>query len=230
MTVERAIAVCLPLKMKQILTKKRLVLAWFCLFLVVCLINIHFWAVLEFDFIERSIIKMCHYKDQFQYFGNNIWYWIDGLMTFVIPFSILFISNLIIIIKLLQAKKKRDVEMNVGDKEGKGTRTKSTTIMLLVVSFAFLILVSPRMIIYLGAFTGVFNPSNSKSNVQFVFSKSAADYLYYMNNAINFVLYFMSGPRFRNAFLSIICFWRGRVAKGPSTNSGVTSTISIRTQ
>ncbi|KAK7489445.1 hypothetical protein BaRGS_00019244 [Batillaria attramentaria] len=88
------------------------------------------------------------------------------------------------------------------------TRSNSSaqlTRMLLTVSVTFLVLTLPA-----GIFVVLFrywNPPAGHPKAQFSLVRAVAGNLMYTNHAINFLLYCLSGARFRAKAASIICYF-----------------------
>ena len=99
--------------------------------------------------------------------------------------------------------------------------------MLICVSCVFLITTLPLSIFFLTR--DIFLPLISVSNhAKQAVVYAALNLLYYTNNAMNFIMYFLTGARFRKSFMSIFlgCARKVRGGRPGGTTSGGNSTIS----
>ena len=104
MTIERFIAVALPLQASHLCTVKRAKSATVLLAIIILLINVHFLfthtLITHHDPISCSPISTTAEE-----FMNNIWPWIDASIYSFIPLTLLIIFNILIIYNLLKASK-----------------------------------------------------------------------------------------------------------------------------
>ena len=143
---------------------------------------------------------------------TRVFSWVTFLFNGLIPFPILIYMNSVI---LLQIRKSRNMfrSNETGrnqDTKGTDTRQKTMksaenqlTIMLLLVTVLFLILLIPTYIrfIYL-TFVERDTPCKYASSMLFF---QVTYKLYTTNNGINFFLYCLSGQKFRNDLKEILC-------------------------
>nr|QVK45795.1 G protein-coupled receptor [Proales similis] len=107
MTVERFIAVTLPLKAGILCTVKRAKLAILTLFAIIVLVNIHF-------FVTHSLVEIqgqvgCLPESSWaNYFMEGVWPWIDASIYSYVPLSLLIVFNVMIIHNLVKASNKMD--------------------------------------------------------------------------------------------------------------------------
>jgi hypothetical protein len=104
MTIERFIAVALPLQASYLCTVKRAKASTLILACCILLINIHF--TVTHSLIKRHGEIGCQSKNEtFDFFINNIWPWIDASIYSFIPMSLLLIFNLLIVLNLMKASR-----------------------------------------------------------------------------------------------------------------------------
>lgn len=194
MTIERVISVFLPLKCREICTRKRMAIAVAAQTTIIILINIHFL------FTHSLVVRVaesglqgiqCRSKD-YDAFYTGPWFWIDSTMTTIIPCIGIFTGNLLIILKLTTAQSKRTNEM-----QAKNPKSNSTTITLLTVSFCFLLLTLPSSIYFIGLEQELWIVRTMQDYVGVIMSYAVVNLMFYLNNAINFILYCLSGSKFR---------------------------------
>ena len=174
----------------------------------------------------------------------------------IIPFFVILIMNIIILRTVYKSqsfhqKNKKagdDTEMNGVRQNGKGSesnarkdnaqqereklersRNHQLTIMMLLVSFAYLIIILPislRVLAY--AFIDI--TASPKTYAVYVLLYSAINLLLFTNNAINFYLYCISGSKFRSDLKKIFgCCQGPQEEMGLSTSSN-TITSDIRAE
>ncbi|ESO98843.1 hypothetical protein LOTGIDRAFT_158793 [Lottia gigantea] len=81
-------------------------------------------------------------------------------------------------------------------------RSTSLTIMLLVVSFVFMLLVLPITVFLIG-FQVWIETADPRTEAKLELGWALVNMLQYTNNSIHFFLYSLTGPRFRREFLSL---------------------------
>ena len=108
MTIERFIAVALPLQASRLCTVNKAKAATMSLAVVVLAINSHF--VFTHSLIARvdinDTIAGCQSSsDAYDFFMEQIWPWIDASIYSFVPLSLLIIFNILIVHNLLKASK-----------------------------------------------------------------------------------------------------------------------------
>ena len=165
--------------------------------------------------------------------------WITFLVNGIIPFSMLIFMNSVIVQTVRRSRKMfRSTITTISGREkdqGKERRERTMksaenqlTIMLLLVTMLFLILLLPTYIrfIYL-TFVERDTPSKYASSMLFF---QITFKLYTTNNGINFFLYCISGKKFRNDLKEILCsIGRSRGSHNGKQISKSPSRVSIRT-
>ena len=144
---------------------------------------------------------------------TKVFSWVTFLFNGLIPFPILIYMNSVILHKIKISKKmfrSNDTGRNIYANKVMDTRQRTMksaenqlTIMLLLVTMLFLILLIPTYIrfIYL-TFVERDTPSKYASSMLFF---QVTYKLYTTNSGINFFLYCLSGQKFRNDVKEILC-------------------------
>ena len=138
------------------------------------------------------------------------YYYINLILSTIIPFLILLICNICIIGKL--ACRRRHHNIISSSTAGNADKTNHVSIMLLLTSFLFICLLSP-VYIEIGMLRYAIESASQYVNMNPGF---IASYLQILNYAINFLLYAVSSPAFR-ADLKLIMCRKQRVNVHPST-------------
>ncbi|XP_033753651.1 growth hormone secretagogue receptor type 1-like [Pecten maximus] len=214
-TVERYIAVCFPLKASNLCRIRKARYIVFVPILALCFVNFHFLWTVQLRHDKNDTINpvyICDAGPNFSELVNGVWVWVDaGIYSFV-PFAILSILNGRIIQKVCIAKNERKHLVttdrngcnNIRSKHsGTGEVSRKLTMMLLMVSFTFLLTTLPMNIILI--MTKSWNEQNQQQKADFYLAKTVSELLMYLNHTINFFLYCISGRKFRRQILSLLC-------------------------
>jgi hypothetical protein len=147
-----------------------------------------------------------------------------------LPFSFILVANFIIIYKLIKLQKKSSKYLSDGksiEKDENDSMVKSYqfTIMLLTVSFTFLVLTSPISLYMATIYDNLTNVRISKRE----FIKVILRYLGYVNNAINFYIYFFTSEEFRNDVFILFRCCRSilPISKNSSIYTACTASTSL---
>ena len=144
---------------------------------------------------------------------TKVYSWFTFVLNAVIPFTLLIHMNYVIVKTVQQSRnmfKAEDTTTGATINQGMKTRQKAMksaesqlTIMLLLVTTLFLILLCPTYIrfIYL-TFTKMDTPFRYATTMLFF---QISFKLYATNSGINFFLYCISGQKFRNDLQEIMC-------------------------
>ena len=152
------------------------------------------------------------------------WWLVEGSSGFLysfIPLTVMFTANCLIILKFMLAKLK---DRQGGSESVNQALSKSAvkgSVMLLTISFAFIILTAPICITY----TITVDPPVIVYGITVI--------LVYLNHSINGVLYSISGSRFRHELIQLFvcCGTRGTatISRGTTSQSLSTPTSILRT-
>lgn len=199
LTVERAISVYFPLKCKQICSKRNILISLTSCLIFCTLLNAHgfFTMAVEIYYTELEegveVYRGCSNPPHFASFFS-VMYWIEGTVYAFAPLTIIIIGNVLIVRKLVSAQARRS-KMNAESKSD----VKAITVMLILVSAFFLILTLPNSIWFIGLGLNAW-PDKSEDDVNKMKNAfNIVNLLAYANSAINFILYCISGTKFREA-------------------------------
>ena len=136
------------------------------------------WAL-----VETSNVTICGLIDRsIMNFYYIYWSKIHFCLYFVLPACVLIIGNSATVIKLLRSSRL----LMTGSAHLMKRRTRQVFLITLLISIAFLILVTPLPLMFFIA------PINTGGLIETMFLLTL-----YMNHTINFFLYVLSGSRFR---------------------------------
>ena len=222
-TLERVVAVTRPLQVAWLCTRRRMALAWITITITLSIIDLCIPLNIQRVFVTNITTNASMATDETHFNNSKAIYWMDMCFSFFAPFSVILCANFTILYVLLRGRN-HNLTRSVNPK------TRSLAVMLMLASLVFCITCLLINIYYLGYDT--FFPSanyNELSDAKNWFIYSVASILYYFNNASNFLLYMMSDPKFRKAFMNIFCCNKpcGSSSVGSSTSRTVSNRQSI---
>ena len=201
MTFDRFYSIIRPHKAVSFNTVKRAKITILCIIILSILCNIPHFFITSYDgplcLPFADMVAMAKWYSQF-------YYWFSFVIQFALPLVLLLAMNSVIIHTLRNRQLlKETIETNRLDQgQGRfhGQRTKNTEtqifIIWLLVTFTFLVLVTPAYIFFILNVTINFTTSLLLYSGYFLFS-DAAQKMYMTNYGINFFLYVISGQKFR---------------------------------
>ncbi|XP_033732975.1 thyrotropin-releasing hormone receptor-like [Pecten maximus] len=206
MTIERFLAIWLPLKVSELCTRSRAALVMGLIAVPLLGLNLHFfWSTLEVwdDYYSWD----CQFRTEFQYFMTKLWYWIDGAAYSLIPFIVLVIFNILIIVGIKRGHRGIVSKIDKTRMTEKMKQQHQITVMLVTVSLVFVILTMPNCVFFIFQNYWDYTATLHEYARYFLFYQLVF-VLSDFNHAINFYLYFLSGKKFRAKFHAIICICR----------------------
>ena len=137
---------------------------------------------------------------------KTLFFWLNYVVQFAIPFILLLIMNSTIIHVLrtrsiLQAEHKGQGQ-DQGQKMKIRSSEKKIIAILLLVAFSFFILITPMYAFIVYSMVVDYTKSPYDFAVFYLFY-NVMHKMFYTNNAINFFLYVISGKRFRTDLISL---------------------------
>ena len=231
MTVDKFIAIKWPHKAATYSTPKRATITVVVIYICVVFYNI------PHIFITKLIGDVCL---GYAVGGNvtKVYSWLSFIINAFIPFVSLIYMNCIIIKKVRESHQLFGIN-NVNEQCKSGNRgahrrqksMKNTemqlTVMLLLVTTLFLILMIPTYIRFLyTAFTTRDTPVKYAS---LMFFYHLSHKLYHTNNGINFFLYCISGRKFRSDLKELFCYGKETVARFGTVSQKVQSNLTDST-
>ena len=195
-TAERFISVWFPFKARYLRTRKNAAIGLVILAVFLSSVDVHFFWTRGLSALANDTVK-CIPLDKYSHFTKVIWNILDSLLLTYIPSACMIALNILIIIKLklLRWRNKGGV---IFAHDSNSTRVNTMTAMLLTVTFTFVVLMTPLTLYLIGQNDWWEYQHYHDSSFRIYFA--AANQLMYMNNAINFLLYYVSGNRFRKEF------------------------------
>ena len=207
-SLERFVAVWFPTRHKFLFTKSRAIIGLLILSIVFLGETLHFHFT--YDTVD------CHLIKKYIQFTKYVYPWIEMALASLLPFAIMAMTSFAIILKLMKNRKALET-----------TKISSMTGILITVNIAFFLTTVP-ICIYVIALRIMLANGLVSEDTFFLFVELWAwvNLVLYVNNASNFVLYCVTGRRFRAELLKLLRMDR-RVQ--PSANIGHDSSDIERT-
>lgn len=226
-TVDRVIAVTSPLRKHVLCAPRRAIFACCLVVLLAVCKNFHVFWTRDIEYRASGQVKrVCGRPDAYKYFENQVRPWLALTLISVVPFFVIILSNAIIIRKLIHAHQVRNQTLSgnplaahgngrhgVSEKNdrlpslspvattvrlaGLSAVFSQTSLMCLAVSVAFLVCVTPSIVLTIGRETW-------KSHAAYYYARAVSHQLSCSNHAINFFLYCITGQRFRTELMSLM--------------------------
>lgn len=214
-TIERVVCISMPFFARTACTKSRIVLSWVLVAIFLAVLNSHFFWTARYYEIQVPVAvnttkgtSMCFIGFEHRDFFYKTWYWIDFTLLSIIPFIFIFTGNIVITVCVFRAMKFRQQQTPTVYAPPLGqTSTESckpltsSTAMLIGISVLFLIATTPSAIYFLlfDTLIGDASDAHEVAKTRLVFA--ITNLLHFANNALNFILYCLTGSRFRRAFV-----------------------------
>ena len=201
MTTDRFLVVWFPFKASSMCNSKRAKITTVVMVFVIMLYNLHVFWTLGLRYYNGGKITACGPS-----MDDNFMLEIFPVMKLVSysisPFIIVLVLNLAIAVKLWCNKVAISRAASDSD-TGSASRASQNriTVMLLTVSFVWLILTAPFTLWSL-----LRDPSGGvQQRAQNFLFKTVCFFLLYINHGINFYLYCLAGRRFRQDLQDVMC-------------------------
>ena len=158
---------------------------------------------------------------------GQFFYWFSSVVGFVIPFILLLSMNCVIIHKLRTRpilKHKQNTES--GDSKVPPRKSSETQIfiMLLLVTFGFLILVTPAYVLFFYVILVDVQRSPTAFAGYYLFHNVAQKFRF-SNHGVNFLFYVISGEKFRRDLKKLLPFQKPKPA---SNSQNTTLVVTLR--
>lgn len=226
-TMERVISSFIPHK-RRIFCNMRVAYVAVCViisFLVV--LNAHYlfgYGNLISHSSNETVEEVCIPKtEDYSYFILYTWTWIDLCVFYLVPLLFLLIGNCMIIYKVLKShrRSRQAVAPSAYQVTTSHRRTTSSlTKLLLLVSVIFIVCVTPIVVYPIGEPYWKEGASEKKVASLFLL-ETEANLLMYINHSVNFVIYFLSGTKFRTEVNRVVCCKKITEQGCPTTISGL---------
>ncbi len=225
MTTDKFIAIKWPHKAATYSTPRRAKIALLCVHIFVLAYNIPHFVLSD---TEAKICRVYLKPGLF----SSIHSWLSFVVNFIVPFSLLFFMNLVIIQQVKRSHQKFGNKSNSTEgpsdnnpaqqrvRAQKNVENQLTKMLVLVTSF-FLVLLIPTYVRFI--YTTLVVPDTPEKQAESVMIYHLSAKLYFTNSGVNFFLYCISGQKFRSDLKELLgcCEGKGE-QKGKSAVSCTT--------
>ena len=194
-TCDRCIAVCFPFKKREYCTPRRAYLTCLIILIVAFVKNLHIFWTRGVVYKGEEFIENCGKPQPYTSFEKKIRPWIVMVLVSLGPFIIIFVCNVMIIRQLLSSRRMRHSTAPVQQRA-----FTQTTAMCMSTSFAFLILITPSIVLLIGK---PYWTNSAEPNMAYDIAKAVNNQLMFLNHSINFCLYCLTGARFREELVNM---------------------------
>ena len=226
MTFDRFYSIIRPHKAASFNTAKRAQITIVCIVIFSIVYNI------PHLFISSNEGRQCvPYGKGMEYVHSQFYYWLSFVINFALPFVLLLIMNCFIIHTIrrrstIKGKQPIREQQGQGTNEGHNSKIKNSEtqifVILLLVTFAFLILTTPAYVLFLYVMFVDYGKTPYLFAGFYLFY-NVGQKTYYTNYGINFFLYVISGGKFRADLVKLFTCKNDKV-----TESSLSSEIYSR--
>ncbi|XP_061172976.1 growth hormone secretagogue receptor type 1-like [Saccostrea echinata] len=196
-TVERFLAVWFPLRATTMCSLARAKFVTVIIAMIFILINSHIFWTAELYSLPSGQVRCMSYA--YENLVCKVFPWIYLILYSFLPVLVLFLFNTLIIVSLVknkplfQAMTKTDQQMRYDHQK--------LAICLLVISFTWIVTTMPRPLYRFF----MEKPKNIEKQAEAVFVRTLCFMLMYINHAVNFFIYGLTGQRFRMELRRFLC-------------------------
>lgn len=204
-TCERFLSVCFPYKVRSVCKPRNAGKVIFVIVLFFVALNHHWFYsvtiqssyVFKFNQTYKLICGEINKQTYLNFF--EIWKWLDLFFVSLLPLTLLCVFNGSIICHVLYRKYKANhhiVEVN-DSPILRSKKVSQLTITLITVSIVFILCSTPMSVYLIGQSVWEHSVETSQEYAAIRLWWTLVNILAYLNTSLNFVLYFLSGPKFR---------------------------------
>ena len=163
----------------------------------------------------KTIDRCATIDPMYANFFNVTWPWIDLCAFCLIPFTVIVVGNSCILFKVIKSRQKAKSRIRPSLRSTHkssshiGPTNSSMTAMLFTLNMVFLFTTSPVSIYNIG-YPHWLSGASEPTIASLEFWWAVVNMLMYTNNSINFLLYCLSGSRFRQEVKRLFCSMKCR--------------------
>lgn len=211
MTIQQAVSVVWPHKVRLLVSGRQAGTYAFVLFLLCALSNAHILYGHTLGDQESGQIVGGVYQfasDNYREFFYTVWSWVDMSVSVLVPFALVVAANAVLIQIISWSMKDMRISFAAGNSRAfrsRETRASSMTVRLIGASVAFLLLTTPLCVCNVMLATLSSEEDNDVTQVaasQLTFTITML--LWYTNYAVNFYVYCLSGRKYRRECAQVL--------------------------
>ena len=198
-TCERVISVMAPHRVRMLCNRQRGLVALVATAVAIAVLNSHLLIGVTHGYNPYNMRNCTGVSEQYMDFLVDVWTMVDVIVTFAVPFVFIIVGNSIIIMRLARTNRLRKHSLV------KERKKHSLTVMLLLLSVVFVISTGPAAIYMPVIFPRLVNSFDESEMAIPHFIFDMVNILAGLNATLNFILYFLSGSKFRAEVKSFFC-------------------------
>ncbi|KAH3836759.1 FMRFamide receptor-like [Dreissena polymorpha] len=203
LTLERVVSTWMPHRARTLCTKKTAFAFIIAVGVFILGINSHILYGIGYKITQDEnyypIENKCIEIDRnYAYFFENVWPWIDLCVYCAVPFVVIVIGNALILFKVLNSQKKSKSTI-----ASRLAKKSSMPAMLFTLNIVFLLSTLPVSIYTIGQAYWPKDLDDYKM-AKLDFWWAVVNMLMYTNNSLNFLLYCLSGTKFRREVIRLL--------------------------
>lgn len=206
-TLERITAVWYPYKTRNKCSRKNAAILAIMILIVVLGLNSHFLYGYVSEISANAEGRNCvRINDSYSVFINTVWSWIDLCVFCLIPFTVIVVGNSLIVYKVFKSRRKAKPKLIPKNSAlcRKDKRQTSMTTILVTLNTVFLLTTLPISVYNIGHVDWS-STSNQLTIARLELWWAIVNMLMYTSNALNFLLYSVSGSHFRREVRRTLC-------------------------
>ena len=217
MTLERFLSVWRPHRVSILCTRTKAAAVVVAVVAVSLLVNAHLLYGVNLMAVEvgggaegggnGSRVMVCSAPEDYLYFFDAVWSWVDLTLASLLPFTLLLVGNCLILCKMSRSTRSaRHLHASVRphDLVRRRRRTSSMTMTLIMLSIVFFLTTSP-ICVYNIIEHYVKDDNDPRGTGRLRLAWAVVNILMYTNSCVNFYLYCLSGTRFRQELRRCLC-------------------------
>ncbi|CAH1791034.1 unnamed protein product, partial [Owenia fusiformis] len=215
LTFNRFVAVVLPLKAHLVCTKRRVIIAVIVTFILACALNIV--RVWEYKYVGvpinhpelGNITLIDRRNDLLGTTAYNMGYrsTTNAILRVIAPIVILSILNIMLVLVVRKGQKTRKA-MSISmpkDQSANAPKEDNITLRIVCVVVVFILCQLPSVIFSIVDTIDYNNESISFGTFTIWYFGISTNILAILNSAVNFIIYFVTGRRFRSILVAMLC-------------------------
>ena len=246
LTMERVMATWWPFRARRLCGLACAVVLLVAIVILLLAVNSHFmYGMVHKTHSDTNGTVLTDEKciavhDDYAEFFINVWTLIDLCMFCLVPFSVIVIGNICILAKLMRSQRRLsavslphdETSIRRRSSSGSGGAISSLTAMLLVLNTVFLVTTLPISVYNIG-YNYWRHTEDPRAIASLELWWAIVNMLMYANNCVNFLLYCLSGSRFRGEAKKVFCACRREEHNAPVflatvTKSDVLTDVSVQ--
>ena len=207
LTAERVLSVLRPHKVRILCCRRNALVALAITIGCLALLNGHFLVGMEQEYSYYTRRNCYGVGEGYINFINNIYPIVDFCVAFAIPCAFILVGNTIILFELAKMARRRK-EMVASEQ-----KTNSLTVLLLMLNVLFILSTGPASIYFI-IFPYLYDAASPSQIDLLYFIFYIVNVLAGLNACMNFILYFLSGSKFRAEVKALLCCRRNLTQSG----------------